>query len=110
LAMANPPPQKSIFCRIFMATKRSRFSIPRPIQLKPSHPMVDCGIFEYFDPVYRLNLARQLQFGYGSSTPPPAKIRPKMHFTKQSCRSFARTNSTKPSHPDVDCGIEVEHP
>jgi hypothetical protein len=52
------------------ATKRSGLSIPRPILPKPSHPMVDCCIFELFDVADQSNTARRLQFGYGSSTPP----------------------------------------
>jgi hypothetical protein len=67
-------------------------------------------MFEYFDGADRLNLACLLQFGYGSSTLPPAKIRPKMHCTKQSRCSFARPNPTKPSHPDVNCGVAIEQP
>jgi hypothetical protein len=39
-------------------------------------------MIELFDGADRLNSARQLQFGYGSSTPPPAEIRQKMHWTK----------------------------
>jgi hypothetical protein len=61
-------------------------------------------MFELFDGADQSNLARRLQFGYGSSTPPPAEFCPKMHWTKQSCRSFAQPN------PDVDCGVAVERP
>jgi hypothetical protein len=53
-------------------------------------------------------LARWLQFGYGSLTPPPVKIHPKMPCTKQSRLSFAPPNPTKPSHPDVNCVVAVE--
>ncbi len=51
---------------------------------------------EYFDWADQLNLARQWQFDYGSSTPLPTKICPKMHSTKQSRRSFSRPNPTNP--------------
>jgi hypothetical protein len=66
-------------------------------------------MFDLFDGADRSNLARRLQFGYGSSTPPLAKIRPKMHWTKQSRRSFA-PNPTRPSHPEINCGVAVEQP
>jgi hypothetical protein len=72
--------------------------------------MVDCGMFEYFNQAEQSNLACQWQFDYGSSTPLPAKIRPKMHSTKQSRRSFARPNPTNPSHQHIKCGVVVEHP
>jgi hypothetical protein len=72
--------------------------------------MVDCGMCEYFDQADQSNSARQWQFDYGSSTPLPAEICPKMHFTKQSRRSFAPPNPTNPSHQDVKCGVVVEHP
>jgi hypothetical protein len=72
--------------------------------------MVDCGMFEYFDRADQSNSARQWRFDYGSSTPLPAEIGPKMHSTKQSRRSIARLNPTNPSHQDIECGVVVEHP
>jgi hypothetical protein len=71
--------------------------------------MVDYGMFEYFDQADQSNSACQWQFDYGSSTPQPAKIRPKIHSTKQSRRSFAWPNPTNPSHQDIECGVVVEH-
>ncbi len=63
------PPKKSIFFRIITATKQSCLSIPRPIWPKPSHPMVDCGMFEYFNWVHWLNLARWTGSSNGNTPP-----------------------------------------
>ncbi len=52
-------------------------------------------------------------FGYALQLPPPpqlAKICPKMHSTKQSCRSIAWLNLAKPSHLGINCGVAVEQP
>jgi hypothetical protein len=61
----TPSPQTLNFCQIIMATKWSRLSIPQLIQPKPSHLMVECGMFEYFDQADQSNLACWMQFGYG---------------------------------------------
>jgi hypothetical protein len=51
--MAYPPPQKrQFFVEFCWPQLEATFFIPRPIQPKPSHPMVDCGMFEYFDGVH----------------------------------------------------------
>jgi hypothetical protein len=48
----------------FNSEKQCRISIPQPIQPKPSHAEVDCGVVDECNQVGRTNLACWSQFGY----------------------------------------------
>ncbi len=105
--VANQPPQTSVLCQIYMATKRSRLSVPLPSSPTPSHHMfVVCLIFftkwiVQIWPDGRVWLC---------VTPPPpqtAKICPKI--TPQYKAAVPLPGQTKPSHPGINSDDAVEH-